>query len=65
MNTRSRYSWPFVLALALHLAILALFALSALWTHSSKDGQPVPEIIHARIVEKAPEQPEPIAESTP
>src|SRR5512140_452328 len=70
MNTK-KYSWPFLLALALHVSIVLLFILSTLLKISDNSGPPQPEIIQATIVEQPPEQPsakakpEPVTEQEP
>ena len=52
MASKKRYSWPIILALALHLTILGLFGLSALLKPDKKELEPVPDIIHAEIVDE-------------
>ncbi|MGR8978532.1 MAG: cell envelope integrity protein TolA, partial [Gammaproteobacteria bacterium] len=58
MDSKTRYSLPFIMALTLHLVILALFALSSLIKFGKK-AQSVPEIMHARVVENSPGKAEP------
>ncbi|MGR9086900.1 MAG: cell envelope integrity protein TolA, partial [Gammaproteobacteria bacterium] len=55
MIDKTRYSWPFILALALHLAILGLFVLSFLFRQSTKEDS-APSIIHAAIVDDTRKQ---------
>jgi colicin import membrane protein len=44
MDSKKRFSWPIILALALHITILGLFALSALLKPDKKEPEPAPEI---------------------
>ncbi len=52
MDSKKKFSWPIILALALHLTILGLFALSALLKPDKKESESAPEIIHAEIIDE-------------
>ena len=53
MDIKNKLSRPFVLALALHLTLLGLFALSALYKPAPIEPPPVAEIIHATMIDLA------------
>ncbi|MEY3759262.1 MAG: hypothetical protein RIR39_753, partial [Pseudomonadota bacterium] len=55
MDKQKRFTRPFLLALALHLIILGLFSLSALYKPEVKEEPkaPAPEIIHATMIDTA------------
>ena len=53
MDKQKRFTWPLLLALALHFTLLGLFALSALYKPKQKEPEPVPEIIHATMIDTA------------
>jgi len=53
MDKQKRFTGPFLLALALHLTLLGLFVLSALYKPKVKEPEPVPEIIHATMIDTA------------
>ncbi|MDI1292421.1 MAG: protein TolA, partial [Methylobacter sp.] len=53
MDSKRKFTWPVILALALHLTILGLFALSALIKPEKIESEAAPEIIHAEIVDEA------------
>ncbi|OYV16353.1 MAG: hypothetical protein CG438_1648, partial [Methylococcaceae bacterium NSP1-1] len=53
MDKQKRFTRPFLLALALHLTLLGLFALSALYKPKVIEPKPVPEIIHATMIDTA------------
>ena len=53
MDSQKRILWPLILALALHFTLLGLFALSALYKPKKIEPEPVPEIIHATMVDTA------------
>ncbi|MFI3156122.1 MAG: cell envelope integrity protein TolA [Methylococcaceae bacterium] len=52
MDSKRKFSWPIILALALHLTIIGLFALSALLKPDKIEPKPEPEIIHAEIIDE-------------
>ena len=55
MHNQRRFTWPFLLALALHLTLLGLFVLSALYKPEIKEpeSKPEPEVIHATMIDTA------------
>ena len=55
MDKQKRFTRPFLLALALHLTLLGLFSLSALYKPAVKEEPepPAPEIIHATMIDTA------------
>ena len=55
MDNEKRFTGPFLLALALHLILLGLFALSALYKPQVKESEsePVTEVIHATMIDTA------------
>ena len=53
MDKQKRFTWPLLLALALHFTLLGLFALSALYKPKQKEPEPVKEIIHATMIDTA------------
>ena len=53
MDKQKRFTRPLLLAIALHLSLLGLFALSALYKPKPIEPKPVPEIIHATIIDTA------------
>lgn len=52
MDSQKKLSWPFILALTLHILIIVLFGLSALFKPKAS-APDTPEIIHATIVDTA------------
>ncbi|MGZ8935457.1 MAG: cell envelope integrity protein TolA, partial [Methylobacter sp.] len=57
-SQKKRFSWPFILALTLHITILALFAVSSLFDFTQKESVPAQEIINATIVDETQGQTE-------
>ena len=53
MDIKKKLTRPFVLALTLHLTLLGLFALSALYKPAPVEQPPAPEIIHATMIDLA------------
>ena len=53
MDKQKRFTRPLLLAIALHLSLLGLFVLSALYKPKLIEPKPVPEIIHATIIDTA------------
>ena len=53
MDIKNKLTRPFALALAIHLTLLGLFALSALYKPAPIEPPPVAEIIHATMVDLA------------
>ena len=53
MGNQKRFTWPVLLALALHFTLLGLFILSALYKPSVKEVEAVPEVIHATMIDTA------------
>jgi colicin import membrane protein len=53
MDSQKRFLWPLILALALHFTLLGLFVLSALYKPKVMEPEPVPEIIHATMIDTA------------
>ena len=53
MDNQKRFTWPIVLALVLHLTLLGLFILSALYKPAIKEPEPVSEVIHATMIDTA------------
>ena len=53
MDIKKNLARPFVLALAIHLTLIGLFALSALYKPAPKEQPPAPEIIHATMIDLA------------
>ena len=53
MANQKRFTWPVLLALALHLTLLGLFVLSALYKPAVKEPEPVSEVIHATMIDTA------------
>jgi len=51
MDIKNKLRRPFILALAMHLTLLGLFALSALYKPAPKEQPPAPEIIHATMID--------------
>ncbi|MCX7105827.1 MAG: cell envelope integrity protein TolA [Methylococcales bacterium] len=53
MGNQKRFTWPVLLALALHFTLLGLFILSALYKPSVKEVDALPEVIHATMIDTA------------
>ena len=53
MGNQKRFTWPVLLALALHFTLLGLFILSALYKPSVKEIDALPEVIHATMIDTA------------
>ena len=53
MDIKKRLTRPFAFALVIHLTLLALFALSALYKPAPIEQPPVTEIIHATMIDLA------------
>ena len=50
-----KFSKPFLLALAFHLTLLALFALSAIYKPAPPEPEAEPEVMHATMLEELPQ----------
>ena len=53
MDIKKKFTRPFALALAIHLTLLGLFALSALYKPAPKEEPPASEVIHATMIDLA------------
>ena len=53
MDIKKKFTRPFALALAIHLTLLGLFALSALFKPAPKEEPPASEVIHATMIDLA------------
>ncbi len=53
MASRKNFSWPFILALALHSALLAVLMLTTVFKPKPIEPKPVPQIIHATVLDAA------------
>ena len=53
MDIKKKFTRPFALALAIHLTLMGLFALSALYKPAPKEEPPASEVIHATMIDLA------------
>ncbi|MEQ1530742.1 MAG: cell envelope integrity protein TolA, partial [Methylococcales bacterium] len=59
MHSKKKFTWPFILALVLHIAILGLFVVSFLFKTSEIKAPPEPEVMHATVIDSSEILPEP------